>query len=226
MSLTTEQKATKEYKAGLGVADTNTNKRFFEELPGGRNTFGSKIWVEDSLIPNEAPLLGNGESSGVVRRYIDLQLVPVPGSPDSFYHENLKDVIPFNWGNGSYVYTIKNSLGSVLPSGYNDVEVDSVAGVVRFYGGAPSNTPPSISFYKYIGAKGVSGGGGSAYYVQDFLNQTSIEVVHNLNRIPRVSLYNLNGDEVVGVVNIDGANPTTTLHVLFNIPVSGKVVCS
>jgi len=187
MSLTTDQKATKEYKKGLGVADTNTSKRFFEEPVGGRTVLGSAVWSEDTLIPETAPTgLANDEISGVVQRKTDLVLTAVPGSPDSFYHAQLKDAIPFNWGDGSYVYTVKNSLGNVLPAGYNDVEVDNVAGVLRFYGGAPLNSPPSISFFRYIGAKGAGGSQefGMKYYEFDsgaLEEGVTKSVVHNRN---------------------------------------------
>jgi hypothetical protein len=163
MSLSTEQKATKEYKKGLRVADTHTDKAFYEEPQGGRVLYGSAVWSEDHLIPQTAPTgLADGQSVGVVQRRIDLVLSAVAGSPDSFFHEDLKDAIPFNWGDGSYVYTIKNSIGTVLPAGYNDVEVDSASGILRFYGGAGTQgMPPSITFFKYVGQKGVGSGSGS-----------------------------------------------------------------
>ena len=168
MSLTTDQKATAAYKKDKGVADTNTNKRFFEEPVGGRVSLASKTWAEDSLIPTTAPTLEDGEVTGVVKKFVDLVLTPVPGSPDSFYHEDLKDAIPFNWGDGSYAYVIKNNGGTILPAGYNDVEVDNGSGILRFYGGAPLNMPPKITFYKYVGKFGA--GGGIDYESFDFVD--------------------------------------------------------
>jgi hypothetical protein len=225
MSLTTGQKATKEYKKGLGVADTNTDKNYFEEPQGGRIVYSSKIWAQDNLIPNTAPTLADQEISGVVQRWIDLDLVAVPGSPDAFYNENLKDAIPFNWGDGSYVHTIKDFLGNTLPAGYNDVEVDNAAGILRFYSGAPANVPPKISFFKYVGTKGGGGGGSFNQYEQAFNTSSHIVVEHNLGRIPNVNTYDGNGVEIFGAVVLDVSDPTNKLVVDFNVALTGIIIC-
>jgi hypothetical protein len=116
--------------------------------------YSGRLWSQDSLIPVHAPTIGNEETSGVVKRYIDLTLTQVAGSPDAFYNIALVDSIPFNFGDGSYNIVVKDGSGSILPPGYHDYEVDNAAGVLRFYTGAPASVPPSISFYKYVGNKG------------------------------------------------------------------------
>lgn len=232
MSLTTDQKATQVYKRDKGVSDTNTSKRFFEEPAGGRAILGSAVWSEDSLIPETAPVgLANDEVSGVVQRKIDLVLAAVPGSPDSFYHAQLKDAIPFNWGDGSYVYTVKNSLGSTLPAGYNDYEVDNVAGVLRFYGGAPLNSPPSISFFRCVGAKGIVSGGLVPKFWQFETGSLEEGVVKTIVHGKGISAYMIllhDGNNYVqaSMLKKNDADPTNAIDVLIyaSIPDPGFTV--
>lgn len=167
MSLTTEQKVTQSYKRDKGAADTRTEKTYFEELVGGRVLYGKDLWVYDTSIPATAPGGGNNQVIGVVQRKIDLQLTAVPGSPHAFYHADLVDLIPDEFG-ASYVPVVKNSLAVVLPVGYHDYEFDNKAGILRFYNTAPlDNMPPYVSFYRYVGAKGAAGSmsGGSGITV-------------------------------------------------------------
>jgi len=164
MALNTDQKASKLFKKLQGVAETTLIKQFFEEAYLGRVAVfhNEQIWNQSDLIPLPAPSLSDGQTDGVVQYFEDLSLIPVPGLNNAFYHDNLKDAIPFNFGDGSYNYFLKNSHGDQIPFGMGDWIVDTEAGVLTFYSNVPSYMPPQISFYKYIGSKGVSSGGFSA----------------------------------------------------------------
>jgi hypothetical protein len=56
----------------------------------------------------------------------------------------------------------KNDGTTIIPFGDGDWIVDNAAGVLRFYGtlptGVSAGSPPKISFFKYVGAKGVTSG--------------------------------------------------------------------
>ena len=85
------------------------------------------------------------------------------------------DAIPFNFGDGSYNYTLKSNTDVSIAFGQGDWIVDPNVGVLTFYGTVPANMPPKITFYKYIGDKGVGGGsiasGGSG--VENYLDSES-----------------------------------------------------
>jgi hypothetical protein len=83
-------------------------------------------------------------------------MTAVAGTTNSFYLASLKDSIPFNYGDGSYNYVIKSSTDTVIPFGQGDWIVNNAAGTLTFYGSVPSNMPPKISFYQYVGAKGAA----------------------------------------------------------------------
>jgi hypothetical protein len=181
MAMTDSQKIDFAFKLLLGVADTSTSKQFFEEpLPSGIVVTPDMIWTNASYIPSTAPTISpslqdlNGTSYVygdylVVRFFYNLPLLPVAGSPNAFYHEQLKDAIPFNYDpEGSYNYRIKNASNFDIAFGVQDWMVDPVAGVLTFFGsnlssvGITASSPPSISFFKYIGAKGFPSGSGAA----------------------------------------------------------------
>ncbi len=159
MALTTDQKASKLFKKSQGTSETTIVKQFFEEAYLGRESvFHEKqIWSQSDLIPSTAPSLADGGITGVVQFFQNKTLVPVPGLINSFYHVDLKNTIPFNYSDGSYNYIVTDSTGSLIPFGMGDWLVDTEAGVLTFYSNVPSNMPPRITFYKYVGAKGVSG---------------------------------------------------------------------
>jgi hypothetical protein len=104
--------------------------------------------------------LTDGQVSGVVQRCLNRSTTPVPGTSNAFYLAELKDAIPFNFGNGGYNFTLTDSIGAPIPFGQGDWVVDTDAGVLTFYSTIPANRPPKISFFRYVGLKGISGGGG------------------------------------------------------------------
>jgi len=182
MALTDAQKTSKLFKLSQGVSETSTARNFFEE-PYGSNypILSTKVWQQADLIPSTAPGGTDGQTTGVVTRYIDKILTVVAGAANAWHHADLEDTIPFNFGDGSYNYVIKDSTGASIPFGANDWLLDSVGGVLYFYGGNPSNMPPKISFYKYSGTKGVGGSVGPIAATDVSTNQTGETVQSELD---------------------------------------------
>jgi len=206
MALTTEQKASKLFKKLQGVAETSLLKQFFEEAYLGRTSIfhDKQIWNQSDLIPVPAPSLTDGEIQGVVQYFEDLSLTPVPGLSNSFYHDNLKDAIPFNFGDGSYNYFLKDSTGTQIPFGMGDWIVDTEAGVLTFYSSVPANMPPQITFYKYVGTKGAGSSGAGVVigwetqFTNSDLSSGMVTFTHNISaqyNVVHVSIKdNLNND--------------------------------
>ena len=157
MALNTDQKASKNFKKLIGKAETTTSREFYSEPYSGKaSVLPSQIWDEAGDIPNTAPVLAPDAVSGVVQYKEDLVLTAVSGTSNAFYHADLVDAIPFYYGDGtSYLYTLKDSTGATIPAGSGDWIVDPDAGVLSFYGTVPANMPPKITFYKYVGTKGL-----------------------------------------------------------------------
>ena len=160
MPVTTAQQASRLFKKLFGLAETTTVRQFFEESFKGRTaTWPSSVIGQEADIPTTAPAgMINDQIVGVVKRKIDLVLTAVPGTTNSFYHADLIDAIPFNFGDGSYNYALKDSTSASIAFGQNDWLVDTEAGVLTFYTSVPANMPPKFSFYKYVGIKGITAG--------------------------------------------------------------------
>ena len=156
---TTDQKADLLFKKYLGVGSVGTSSAYYNEAYLGRTTVSpNQLWTNWDSIPGTAAVV-----PGIVTQSVDLLLQVIPGvsNTNAFYHESLKDAIPFNFDpvGASYVPTLKKSFdNSVIPTGQNDWVVDIEAGLVTFYAGLPTNVnssnPPKITFWKYIGGKG------------------------------------------------------------------------
>lgn len=157
MALSDSQKTDLLFKKFFGKGKTNDSRQFFEEPEDGRSiVFDTQVWAEANQIPTTAPTPGDGGITGVVQQFVDRSMTAVPGTSNSFTLSDLVDSIPFNFGDGSYNYTVKDSLGTTIPFGDGDWVVDNDAGVLTFNGTVPSNMPPQISFWKYVGNKGIS----------------------------------------------------------------------
>lgn len=160
-------KATTEFGRFYGNGEEPYSGRSFVDL--------SQIWVQSNLIPSVA-----SEVTNVVVRINNIQLTNIPGSA-SFTHTSLKNVIPFNYGDGtSYAYTLRRNDGTtVIPPGVNDWYLDTETGVLTFFlgdtgtPGIPGTLPtgvstasgPYITCYKYVGKTALDtgfGGSGSA----------------------------------------------------------------
>ena len=166
MALTDSQKTSFVFKKAVSqVSETDTGRDFFEEPYSGRDiVLPTQVWNQAGSIPNTAPNVADGQSSGVVTRYIDRTMSAVAGASKAFYLAELVDSIPFNFGDGSYNYTIKTSTNATIAFGSGDWVVNNASGTLLFYGNLPSGVsaavPPKISFFRYTGTKGVGGGGG------------------------------------------------------------------
>jgi len=157
--LTTEEAVRLLFKVLQGFEETNTGKFYFEEDP-----LDNRVWTQKSLIPNTAPTLLDGETSGVVKRHVGLTLLPVPGSSNAYYHEYLSNAISFKYGDRiSYDWQLTYSNDTPIPKGQFRWLKSPNSRILYFYGGAPaSNMPPKISFYEYVGTKDdFAGTGGS-----------------------------------------------------------------
>ena len=176
MALTTAQQAALLFKKLLGKGSTDPTFEFFSEPKNARPAvFDSQVWNQTSLIPTTAP----GASSGVLQKFTNDPLTAVPGTSNAFSSANLVDCIPFNFGDGSYNYTLKDSTSAVIAFGVGNWVVDPDTGTVTFYGAVPPNMPPNISFYKYVGTKGVGAGGGGTFDPNTILTSTAGQVLVN-----------------------------------------------
>ena len=223
--LTKEQQADLAYKLIQGRANTHPDRAIFEEaIKSAIPVVPETIWFEASSIPATAPVitptlqldpetntnLTYGDS-GVVRYYVDLQLQAVPGSDRSFSHPCLKNCIPFNFDeNGSYLHTIKTYTNTTLAFGVSDWVIDPSAGVLTFYDenlsalGIIPDTPPKISFYRYIGHKGITPMPDSASLLKKSTDATAQAQILVDGPTGTISVYHLpvlpNGDPSTFVV--------------------------
>ena len=161
MALSSTQQASRLFKKSFGNGETLVSRDFFEEPKIGREiVYPTQIWTEGDLIPQTAPVLSSGATSGVVQYFEKETLSHVSGSTGrAFWSPNLMDSIAFNFGDGTYNFGLyKNDGTTQISFGDGDWLVDTSAGLLTFYGTLPSGVsdvlPPKISFYKYIGQKG------------------------------------------------------------------------
>lgn len=181
--LNTDQKSSLLYKHNLGVADTRTNRDFYEEAikssfciqPNQLLMYGDQIPTADTqesvnLIKN----LQDGEYYNwqkdettvihIVQYHEDYPLSKIDNGTDNSFKlvddqgEPLKNIIPFNFSKDLYNYTLKTKNGQKIYFGVGDWVLDIYTGVLTFYGDVPSGVdhenPPTISFYQYVGGTG------------------------------------------------------------------------
>jgi hypothetical protein len=203
MAITQQQIAERLLKKSQGVAETNyplgVRGIGEEAIPTYNLVVPDNIWAEGNLIPTIPPTLANGGEIGVVKYYDKLLLSVTDGGTNvSFKSPELVDAISSRFGFG-YNFKIFNNAGTVQIF-KGDWLVDSESGTLIFYnpGAAEASVnaanPPRITFYKYIGKKGVD------------INNTEITLTG----------LTINGDLTVsgGTITGDGSG-------LYNIPASG-----
>jgi hypothetical protein len=105
-----------------------------------------------------------------IKRYIKVPMIHVPGANDlGYFREGIfEDAIPFNHDKfGTYEIKLYKSTGVQIPFGETggDWIINHEYGAITFYNyaditGVDQNNPPLISFYRYVGTKGVTGSGG------------------------------------------------------------------
>jgi hypothetical protein len=156
MALTSAQQADLLFKQSMGVANSAPAKQFFEQPRRATPVvLPDTIWTDAASIPATAPVLNNGDIAGVVRKWVDLPLTLVAGSTQAFSATQLRNIIPFNFGDGvSYNYQIKGN-GTAIVFGQNDWILQNE--VLTFYGGMSGiSLPITITFYEYIGNFGLA----------------------------------------------------------------------
>ena len=168
---------------GLPSCD-DTREYFQEpSLPGRSAIFQSQLYAEiipdvapaDLQALTESSLDDDGQTivgstvgrtsttDPMIRRFFQLPLSHVTGTTNKSYSSTLlQRSIPFNYDvDGSYLTHVYKSSSSELPFGPTGGSwlVDPDAGTVTFYSlpnitGVSESSPPSISFYCYVGQTG------------------------------------------------------------------------
>lgn len=89
---------------------------------------------------------------------------PASGASGTF-NRVTQDTIPFNHDPlGSYLFNLYRNDGTEISPGFGEWNVDNASGIVSFYeyddisAQVDETTPPLISFYRYIGSKGIGSG--------------------------------------------------------------------
>lgn len=192
MALSVTQIANILFKKRQGKGSTLDSRQFFEEPYDGRSSvLPTQIWAQADLIPSTAPGGVDAAITGVVQRFINKTLTAVAGTTNAFYHADLVDAIPFNFADGTYNYSVSDSGGTSIPFGSGDWVVDADAGTLTFYGTVPSNMPPKISFYKYVGTKGTSA---TSQWTKYTVTHTQLQTAALTNNI---TLFTLAAKEVI-----------------------------
>ena len=132
---------------------------------GGINVMkGSEVGFD-----NRSGTLGEDNFvAGVIRRFIKIQLIHVPGANDLAYYlpSTFSNVIPFNHDpNGTYqVRLYKQDTEAEIPFGETGGEwiINHEFACITFFEltnvtGVDKDNPPLVSFYKYIGSIGAAG---------------------------------------------------------------------
>ncbi|KAG5186390.1 hypothetical protein JKP88DRAFT_240994 [Tribonema minus] len=144
---------------------------YSESIPNAVPTELANASTDDLGNALDGSLVGKSYPSAaapVIKKYSKVVLTEVAGSNgaayeaplDATYGRVLQDAIPFNMdSNGSYLFTLYKQSGAVIPAGSGQWVVDCESGIVSFYSlgsitGVSASQPPSISFYRYVGAKG------------------------------------------------------------------------
>jgi hypothetical protein len=155
-------------KVVAAKSDTDSLREYFEEPINSRPSIVTDdIWLQSNQIPlTAAPVPG-------VVTLVTASLTYVSGSKGSFVDgsNNLRDIIPFNYGDGvSYKYRIyRNNSITEIPLGESDWFFDQSSGVLTFFSLANAGTvqnlggdtiaspsaPPVVVGWKYTGLKGI-----------------------------------------------------------------------
>jgi len=239
MSLTTEQESNKIFKHYLGTSDSKEKREFFEEpinssftiTPSQLWTYGDKIPLGDEARNEGITSLDNNgifswqksdsETIPIVKRFKDYVFSAIDAGTDNAFvlldsqGNNLQQIIPFNFSEDIYNYSLKTSGGKKIPFGVGDWVFDTFSGVLTFYGKVPVGVdhlnPPLFSFFQYVGDMG---------FRQDRLGLdgvvlplTEIEIPINVSSISNelitskiISMANKVSDDFVTTYGWDGAD--------------------
>jgi hypothetical protein len=229
MALTASSQASRLFKKSFGYGETAVQYEWFEEpYSGSEIVLSNQIWSESDLIPSVAPILASGASSGVVQYFEKMPMIPVGGlysSGKSFYLPELKNSLSYTVQNGAYSPQLFTNADVSIPFGQGNWLIDHSAGLVTFYPGVSGgelmpagvdfSNPPKITFYKYVGAFGVSSGGGSGtVYAGTGLTSTGSTLSVNFQSITGVGLtqngnqISLDSSSIASSLAGDGLNAT------------------
>lgn len=229
MALTASSQASRLFKKSFGYGETAVQYEWFEEpYSGSEIVLSNQIWSESDLIPSVAPILASGASSGVVQYFEKMPMIPVDGlysSGKSFYLPELKNSLSYTVQNGAYSPQLFTNADVSIPFGQGNWLIDHSAGLVTFYPGVSGgelmpagvdfSNPPKITFYKYVGAFGVSSGGGSGtVYAGTGLTSTGSTLSVNFQSITGVGLtqngnqISLDSSSIASSLAGDGLNAT------------------
>jgi hypothetical protein len=146
------------FKYSQGKSATNETQKYFEESLANRQ-YKLSNRIITGTIPSTSP--GGTPQAGTPGVYVDVELIQtltlsfIAGSLRSFNHSNLKNAIPFDHGDGSYLYYVTTSGAAKIEFGDGDWVVDTANGTLTFFSAFPTgvsdSTPPRISFYRYVG---------------------------------------------------------------------------
>jgi len=194
-------------KAVASAAETNTAKDFFEEpYPARDIVFPTQVWNQSDQIPANAPVLADGATSGVVQYFAARSMTHIAGSNGrGYYLADLVNSIPFNFNTG-YSPTLTNSANAAIAPGIGDWVVNPASGTLYFYGTLPQGVlatganPPKITFYKYIGTKGVGSGSGGAGSLTFKDEGTSLGSAQSVNFVGPTIQASLLDDQVTVTV--------------------------
>ena len=210
-------------KIFAGKATTDTTKAFFEEAINSRKSvFSEDVWNQSGLIPTAAPTLAPDAISGVVQFKQNVALVPIAGT--NSFTTGITDIIPFNFGDGSYNYVLKDGAGGQIAPGTADWLIDAETGVVTFFDGGATflaiiaTGTLTLTVYKYVGTKGVggTGGGGFAGALTGWLN-------------PAFSRINNTAFEIIAggaPTNLDRYLITTTTNAVITVHDTGTSIAT
>jgi len=189
-------------KVFAGKSSTDDDRAFFEEPKDGKSHVASTdVWSEAHLIPNSgigdltgSVAAGSSVTSGVVTYYSASGFGGVPGATNAYTSSVLKNVIPFNYGDGAtYKYVLLSNKGTEIPQAdSSDWTFDTETGTLIFFSGNPTNIgadndddvspslPPSMSAYVYIG-KTLDAGLATGDITAGDLNLTNITASGNIS---------------------------------------------
>jgi hypothetical protein len=152
------------YKHFQNVSDVDTNRPYYSEPFASYPIIhpNRSIWAQASSIPATAPVVADNVITGVVQFRENVLMTAVAGAPNSFYHADLVNAIPFNFDSTGWTYMpiIKDgTLATTYKFTESDWLINSSSGTLTFYKNKPAvltaSGPPRVSFYRYIGLMGV-----------------------------------------------------------------------
>jgi hypothetical protein len=168
MALTVENKASRLFKALMGVAETRLARDFFEEpIRTAASVLPSQVWKYGDRIPDGTEETG-GEATiaairelahgaewtyrfdestvrPIVKRWKNLDLTMIDGGTNNSFQalegagKPIRNIIPFNFGDGiSYNYSLSKKNGDPIAFGVGEWVFDAASGVLTFYGEVPA----------------------------------------------------------------------------------------